>query len=263
MIDNRGVPRVRCACGNPLLPPQAVSTTPALTGTRWPGFDPGNVTVVNPSPTPISIVTVINVTTGTAYGQPTGGNQAPVPLPAQSTTTTVPDPATSTTLPGFTPSSPLTTPTTAAPTTTTTAPTTTTTRCPGAPGELLERVSVDSANGTEHASKTYPAECGYRVVFSGDTDWNTNNSFQGGFDTHYCSDPQYCPSPQLHKEGGGLIVNGDYPWIRFGTAPPAYSQSHTYSYSAASLPSNRISAHAQDIAYSDNRGLFTIEIYRQ
>jgi hypothetical protein len=41
LVDNTGVPRARCACGNPLTPPQAVPTTPTYQGTPWPGFTPG------------------------------------------------------------------------------------------------------------------------------------------------------------------------------------------------------------------------------
>lgn len=32
LVDDRGVPRVRCACGNPLLPPVAQESTPKQTG---------------------------------------------------------------------------------------------------------------------------------------------------------------------------------------------------------------------------------------
>lgn len=54
LVDDRGVPRVRCACGNPLTPPVA-QKAPKTTGTRWPGYQPSQVVVVTPS------VTVVNV----------------------------------------------------------------------------------------------------------------------------------------------------------------------------------------------------------
>lgn len=54
MVDNRGVPRVRCACGNPLTPPVA-QKSPKPTGTPWQGYDADQVVVVAPS------VTVVNV----------------------------------------------------------------------------------------------------------------------------------------------------------------------------------------------------------
>ncbi|MGQ4385568.1 DUF6777 domain-containing protein [Streptomyces sp. SAS_270] len=55
LVDDRGVPRVRCACGNPLLPPVAQQSTPKRTGDSWPSYRPQNVVVVSPA------VTVINV----------------------------------------------------------------------------------------------------------------------------------------------------------------------------------------------------------
>ncbi|MFG3281723.1 DUF6777 domain-containing protein [Streptomyces sp. NPDC048111] len=49
LVDDRGVPRVRCACGNPLLPPVAQKGTPKRTGEAWPGYQPANVVVVAPA----------------------------------------------------------------------------------------------------------------------------------------------------------------------------------------------------------------------
>lgn len=40
LVDEYGQPRVRCKCGNPLLPPRRV-TSPTYTGKRWQGFNPG------------------------------------------------------------------------------------------------------------------------------------------------------------------------------------------------------------------------------
>jgi hypothetical protein len=55
LVDDRGVPRVRCACGNPLTPPVAQRSTPKRTGDTWSSYRPSNVVVVAPS------VTVINI----------------------------------------------------------------------------------------------------------------------------------------------------------------------------------------------------------
>jgi hypothetical protein len=49
LVDDRGVPRVRCACGNPLTPPVAQPGTPRQTGDSWPGFRPSEVVVVAPA----------------------------------------------------------------------------------------------------------------------------------------------------------------------------------------------------------------------
>ncbi|KKD06780.1 DUF6777 domain-containing protein [Streptomyces sp. WM6386] len=55
LVDSRGVPRVRCACGNPLTPPVAQRSAPKRTGDTWSSYRPSNVVVVAPS------VTVINI----------------------------------------------------------------------------------------------------------------------------------------------------------------------------------------------------------
>ncbi|MFI9039385.1 DUF6777 domain-containing protein [Streptomyces sp. NPDC053726] len=50
LVDDHGVPRVRCACGNPLLPPVAVKGSVKLVGAAWPGYRSSNVVVVEPAP---------------------------------------------------------------------------------------------------------------------------------------------------------------------------------------------------------------------
>ncbi|MEU0403716.1 DUF6777 domain-containing protein [Streptomyces sp. NPDC006197] len=54
MVDSHGVPRVRCACGNPLTGP-VPQKAPRTTGTPWQGYSSQQVVVVAPS------VTVVNV----------------------------------------------------------------------------------------------------------------------------------------------------------------------------------------------------------
>ncbi|MFE1835401.1 DUF6777 domain-containing protein [Streptomyces sviceus] len=58
LVDDRGVPRTRCACGNPLTPPIAQQTTPKRTGDTWPSYRPSNVVVVAPSTTVINIFVI-------------------------------------------------------------------------------------------------------------------------------------------------------------------------------------------------------------
>ena len=104
MVDQYGVPHARCACGNPLLPPRAVSS-PSYQGTPWSGFNPGNVTVIDASTTVIKTITIINITNGKLIGRRTGPGTGPdrqlpgKPRPpgANSSTTTIG------TLPPFTP----------------------------------------------------------------------------------------------------------------------------------------------------------------
>jgi hypothetical protein len=70
LIDDLGVPRVRCACGNPLTEPQATGTTPAYQGTQWTGFDTTRLVAVNAAPQPQTTFDLINVTTGQPYTTP-------------------------------------------------------------------------------------------------------------------------------------------------------------------------------------------------
>ena len=58
LVDGHGVPRVRCACGNPLTPPVAQQTTPKRTGDTWPSYRPSNVVVVTPAPQIINIFVI-------------------------------------------------------------------------------------------------------------------------------------------------------------------------------------------------------------
>ncbi|MHA5052384.1 DUF6777 domain-containing protein [Streptomyces sp. SD15] len=58
LVDGRGVPRVRCGCGNPLLPPVAQKATPKRTGDTWSSFRPQNVVVVSPAKTIINVFVI-------------------------------------------------------------------------------------------------------------------------------------------------------------------------------------------------------------
>ncbi|MFI0809139.1 DUF6777 domain-containing protein [Streptomyces echinatus] len=55
LVDGHGVPRVRCACGNPLGSPVAQRTTPKIVGKSWSAYRPGNVVVVRPAPAPVPV----------------------------------------------------------------------------------------------------------------------------------------------------------------------------------------------------------------
>lgn len=71
LIDSRGVPRVRCSCGNPLLPPApAPRTEVQLVGTAWKDFDPSAVSAQKPAAAQIEAFEV----TGSAgtFARPTG-----------------------------------------------------------------------------------------------------------------------------------------------------------------------------------------------
>ncbi|MET7982589.1 DUF6777 domain-containing protein [Streptomyces sp. NPDC005281] len=55
LVDSRGVPRVRCACGNPLLEPVPQKGTVKTTGDPWPSYRAQNNVAVVPSTTVINV----------------------------------------------------------------------------------------------------------------------------------------------------------------------------------------------------------------
>ena len=69
LVDNHGIPRVRCSCGNPLTEPEPVQAT--YTGTPWPSFDEHHVVAITNGP-PTDTFTLTDPTTGSTYTQPTG-----------------------------------------------------------------------------------------------------------------------------------------------------------------------------------------------
>lgn len=72
LVDRYGVPRVRCECGNPLTPPQAVPTTPTYTGPRWPDFDPTVIIVIQETTVVIEEFILIDIYTGDRFRRPPG-----------------------------------------------------------------------------------------------------------------------------------------------------------------------------------------------
>ena len=73
LVDDHGIPRVRCACGNPLTEPVPVTSAPRYTGTRWATFNPTTIVVVNVSTTVINNFTLIDVNTGATFIRQVGG----------------------------------------------------------------------------------------------------------------------------------------------------------------------------------------------
>ncbi|MEU3508895.1 DUF6777 domain-containing protein [Streptomyces longwoodensis] len=63
LVDDRGVPRLRCACGNPLRPPTATPGAPSPRSLPWPDYRPGQVVVVTPAPRPLTLLTLVDVVT--------------------------------------------------------------------------------------------------------------------------------------------------------------------------------------------------------
>lgn len=114
-VDGAGVPRVVCACGNPLLPPSAAPVRSyRTTGHPWPGYDRARTTkvatnntyvttinnvttVVNRAPAPLTPLQVMQVATGLLATIQTSGLDLP-PAPAD---LHLPDPATANATPKF------------------------------------------------------------------------------------------------------------------------------------------------------------------
>lgn len=112
LVDSHGVPRVRCACGNPLTPPVAQQTTPKQTGDRWASYRPSNVVVVAPSVTVINVFVIYDPDDDAWIARhrgDTGGKDQhthPPVNPSPSVSVTTPTAPTTPTSPPTSPSSP-------------------------------------------------------------------------------------------------------------------------------------------------------------
>lgn len=74
LVDDRGVPRVRCYCGNPLLAPEAASEGLEFVGEPWSTFDVSNLRIVLPAATALDEFVVTDVDTGTRFTRPVGSD---------------------------------------------------------------------------------------------------------------------------------------------------------------------------------------------
>lgn len=72
MVDQQGVPRVKCNCGNPLTEPQVLPTDDwNATGDAWDGFDRASVTGIVAGDT-VDEFRLCDLVTGETYTQPVG-----------------------------------------------------------------------------------------------------------------------------------------------------------------------------------------------
>ncbi|MFE0602312.1 DUF6777 domain-containing protein [Streptomyces sp. NPDC058892] len=72
LVDGRGVPRVRCACGNPLTPPVAVPGKARLSGGEWSSFRSAELVAVKPAAKPVKAVTVFDQDRKAWFERPSG-----------------------------------------------------------------------------------------------------------------------------------------------------------------------------------------------
>ncbi|MFD7080442.1 DUF6777 domain-containing protein [Streptomyces sp. NPDC059918] len=86
LVDDHGMPRVRCACGNPLQAPRAPKGSPALKGDQWSGYQAQQVIVIEPTPHPVKSLVLVNIADNTWMERKTGDDGAqdavPQPVPA-------------------------------------------------------------------------------------------------------------------------------------------------------------------------------------
>lgn len=85
MVDGHGVPRVRCACGNPLSVPVA-QKAPRTTGTPWQGYSSQQVVVVAPSVTVVNVFVVYDPQDDGWFARKhgdTGEHDRPAPPPSR------------------------------------------------------------------------------------------------------------------------------------------------------------------------------------
>ncbi|MEW1901747.1 DUF6777 domain-containing protein [Streptomyces sp. NPDC086147] len=109
LVDDRGVPRVRCACGNPLTEP-VPQKNPRTTGTAWPGYSSDQVVAVAPSPKVVNVFVVYDPEDGDWFARKHGDTgdrdeptTPPTPKPCPEGSSPCPSDSTST---GPSPTSP-------------------------------------------------------------------------------------------------------------------------------------------------------------
>jgi hypothetical protein len=72
LVDQFGVPRVRCSSGSPLLPPEAVQGTTTYRGQAWDTFAPERTVAVAAAPEPQDEFVVFDVVTFDEFIRPVG-----------------------------------------------------------------------------------------------------------------------------------------------------------------------------------------------
>ncbi|MCX4695601.1 DUF6777 domain-containing protein [Streptomyces sp. NBC_01408] len=76
LVDDHGMPRVRCACGNPLQSPLAPKGSPVHKGDPWSGYQPNQVVVIEPTPHVINNLVIVNIADNTWIERKTGDDGA-------------------------------------------------------------------------------------------------------------------------------------------------------------------------------------------
>jgi hypothetical protein len=94
MVDEFGVPLVKCYRGNPLPPPPPRPATVVYRGPEWTGYRDTNIIVIQQTTVEIDVFVVVDVETGEPFSRPAGTDGSDDgPAPGQEpplTTTTAP-----------------------------------------------------------------------------------------------------------------------------------------------------------------------------
>ncbi|WBB60261.1 hypothetical protein O7599_32870 [Streptomyces sp. WMMC500] len=72
LVDDTGVPRVRCASGSPLTEPEKLSGDGRYGGTAWRGYRPSRTVVVTPADRALSKLVIVDITTDLWFERPVG-----------------------------------------------------------------------------------------------------------------------------------------------------------------------------------------------
>ena len=149
LVDRSGVPRARCACGNPLMAPQAAADMDFV-GSPWSGFDAKSLLRVTPHDGDLTRIVLHDAATGTLFDRAVGtdGEKDNARLEVKAKPTT----SASTTTPPFSPGStkPTNTPTSATLPTTASAqdPTTTRAQASAVPTTVRKTTTTPAPNTT-------------------------------------------------------------------------------------------------------------------
>lgn len=81
LVDEHGMPRVRCACGNPLLSPRAPKGSPVHKGDPWNGYQPNQVVVIEPTTHVIDNLVIVNIADNTWIERKRGDDGAQDRIP--------------------------------------------------------------------------------------------------------------------------------------------------------------------------------------
>ncbi|BAW08210.1 hypothetical protein NS14008_11045 [Nocardia seriolae] len=137
LVDVHGVLRFRSLSGSPLTLPTALPHTPKFLGSPWQGFEAKRVGAVSPSPSPLTLIVLVDIVTGQPFERPVGTTGGGDVDHAGWASTSTPPPIT---------------PVTPAPTTSTEPGTPRTTNTPASPLDLsgmwvLENISDETTTG--------------------------------------------------------------------------------------------------------------------